>query len=35
MSFSIRHGVLISHGVILQLEHQDGMSTFEHKISVI
>lgn len=31
MSFSIRHDVFISRGVILQLEHQDRMSTFKKK----
>lgn len=35
MSFSIRHDVFISNGVILQLEHQDRMSTFKQIISVM
>lgn len=35
MSFSIRHDVLISHAVVLQLEHQDRVSIFKQKKSII
>lgn len=31
MSFPIRHDVLFSHAVILQLVHQDRVSTFKQK----